>query len=78
MGDNGITSQTTPQDELTPQERAGIIAWRLAMGEGVTTAKAMQLTGLKERGARQLLNKLARKLPIYYDDGIWVRLWNEN
>ena len=59
--------------ELTPQERAGLVAWHLARGRSLRTVEVARLVGLKERGARALLGRLSRILPIRQDDsGSWI------
>ena len=56
----------------TPQERAALVAWHLAHGEGITTRHAATLTNTTRRNADMLLKRLARVLPIYRDGaGIW-------
>jgi len=58
--------------DYTAQEKAALIAWHLAHGEGMTTAEIASLTGLSWQGARHLMDRLARVLPIYQDDvGAW-------
>jgi hypothetical protein len=59
-------------DDYTAQERAALIAWHLAHGEGITTAEIANMTGLTWAGAWYLMERLARVLPIYRDDrGYW-------
>ena len=53
-----------PDNDLCPTERFGVIAWRLARGEQLTTADAARLTGLTRFGAWHLLDKLSRVLPL--------------
>lgn len=52
-------------EDLTPQERAAIIAWWLARGEELTTHDVARYTGLSIRRAQELLNELSRVIPIY-------------
>lgn len=58
--------------EYTPQEKAALVAWHLAHGEGMRTQDVAKTTGLTCRGARKLMSRLARVLPIYQNgDGFW-------
>jgi hypothetical protein len=58
--------------ELTPQERAALVAWHLAHGEAMTTRQVSELTGLSIWSAYRLMRALPRVLPIYRDDdGFW-------
>lgn len=58
--------------DYTAQEKAALIAWHLAHGEGMTTGEVASMTGLTQAGARFLMNRLVRVLPIYRNkDGIW-------
>lgn len=59
------------RDELTPQERAAIVAWFLARGEELTTRDIARYTGLSMRRAQSLINDLSRVLPIYFCVGRW-------
>lgn len=55
----------------TPQERAAVIAWRLAIGEELTTLEVARCTGLGIRRAQMLLNELSRVVPIHCVEGYW-------
>lgn len=58
--------------ELTPTERAAVVTWWFAHGDGMTAADVARLTGLSVHGARAMLARLARKIPIYRTDaGVW-------
>ena len=57
--------------DLTPQERAALIAWHLAHGEALCPEALMSLTGLTADRCRHLMYELSRVLPIYYEDGYW-------
>ena len=62
-------------DDLTAQERAAIVAWRLANGDRLTTQEIMDLTGLKRRSAWGLVSSISRVIPIYCDDeGQWCKI----
>jgi len=59
-------------DELTPQERAGLVVWHLAHGEGVLTRDIAEMTGITRDGALKMMYRLSRRLPFYQDDdGFW-------
>lgn len=53
-------------DSLSAQERAGLVVWLLAQ-RPMTTAAVAGRVGLSHAGARVLLAKLSRVVPIYYD-----------
>ncbi|MFQ5343361.1 MAG: hypothetical protein ACE5F6_17610 [Anaerolineae bacterium] len=59
----------------TPQERAAVIAWRLAQGEALSVGEAVALLGVTERRAQQLFRELSRVLPIFRDDDSDRWLW---
>lgn len=52
-------------------ERVAMVAWRLVHGGALTTAEAAQLAGIGYHGARAMLDKMSRVLPIFEDDGQW-------
>ena len=56
-------------EDYSAQEKAALIAWHLAHGEGMTTGEVASLTGLTQSGAWRLMDRLSRVLPIYRDDG---------
>jgi hypothetical protein len=59
--------------DYSAQEKAALVAWHLAHGEGMSTAEIARLTGLTWGGAWHLMNRLSRVLPIYRDDsGVWA------
>lgn len=51
-------------EELTPTERAGLAAMWLAQGETLTAKQTARALGMSLQGASDLLNKLARVLPV--------------
>ena len=59
-------------EDYTPQEKAALVAWHLAHGEGMRTADVEALTGLTWEGARVLMCKLSRVIPIMQVRGRWV------
>jgi len=52
-------------------ERIGVVAWRLANGGALTTAAAANLVSITPAGARAMLSKLSRVMPIFEDAGQW-------
>ena len=59
--------------DFTPQERAALVTWRLAHGEGMQTRDVAELTGLTMVGAWYMMQRLARVIPIYQDErGVWA------
>ena len=60
-------------DELTPQQRAALLAWHFAQGYSYTTVEVATLLGVTYQAARiLLLNMSAAPIPIYRDiDGRW-------
>ena len=59
--------------DYTAQEKAALITWHLAHGEGLQTSDVVKLTGLTRQGAWELMQHLARVIPIYQDDtDTWV------
>jgi len=60
------------QGRLTTTEAAALLAWHLAHGEAIGNAEASELTGLSQEGARQMLCRLCRVLPILFHNGRWM------
>ena len=58
-------------DGFTPQERAGLVVWHLAQGEGMRTRDVAAMTGLTHSGALKLMYRLSRCLPFYQDDDLF-------
>ncbi|MCB0049839.1 MAG: hypothetical protein M9936_14315 [Caldilinea sp.] len=59
------------RSESVTTERVAIVAWRLANGGALTTAEAAHLVSITPAGARAMLDKLSRVLPIFEDGGRW-------
>jgi len=57
--------------DRTPRQRAALVAWWLAHGEGMTTADVARLAGVKLRAAQQLMIELSCVLPILRESGVW-------
>jgi hypothetical protein len=61
-----------PHIDLRPQQRAALVAWHLAHGEGLRTADVARMMRLTRQGAFELLSVLSVVLPIYEDDdNVW-------
>lgn len=62
-------------DPVTPQERGAVVGWMLASGSGVTSSRVARAANLSPRGARKLLARIARVLPIHNpENGRWERM----
>jgi hypothetical protein len=73
MADNNEVPQKVC--ELTAQERAFDVAFRLAEGEELTTRQVAEMTGLSMTGAWYLMQRGARVRPITQDGrGRWKRV----
>lgn len=59
-----------PGGDMVATERAGLALW-LLLQEPMSTAEAAERCGLSYEGARQLLTKLSRVVPIYREGGKW-------
>jgi len=65
----------TMQTELTAQERAAIITWKLAFGAQLTTREIAEMMGLTHCGAWRLMMRLSRVLAIFCnDEGEWCKM----
>jgi len=59
--------------DYTAQEKAALITWHLAHGEGMQTRDVAKMAGLSMPGAWYLMQRLSRVLPVYQDEqGFWV------
>lgn len=59
--------------DYTPQEKAALVTWHLAHGEGMRTVDVAAMTGLTWRSAYDLMCRLSRVLPICQDNAsVWV------
>jgi hypothetical protein len=59
------------RDDCAPdvaQERAALIAWRLALGERLSVIEIAHVCGTSRQGAWLMITHLSRILPIYCDD----------
>jgi len=61
-------------DDVTPIERAGLVADLLRSGESLSTADVVQLTGCHVRTAQRTMSRLSRVIPIIREGERWVHL----
>lgn len=59
-------------EDYVATERVGLIVWHLAHGEALTTAQVAELAGITPSGARRMLYKLSRSIPILCFSGEWM------
>lgn len=64
------------EDEAVITERAAELGWEFAMGAQYTAPQVAERYGITKRGARQLLNRISRKIGIYNQAGVWMKLPN--
>lgn len=57
--------------ELTATERVAIVTCRLKGGDRLTLSAVCALVELSPSGARKMLARISRKVPIYCDGGLW-------
>lgn len=57
--------------EYVATERAAIIAVHLVTGYVLSTAAIAALLGMTDEGARLLMGKVARVVPVTFEDGAW-------
>jgi hypothetical protein len=60
--------------DMTPQERAAVVAWRLAQGAELTIFDVESETGLTYSRALRLLKEISRVVAIHCVDGYWQRV----
>lgn len=56
------------QSDVTPSERTAIVTLALARGAALAPHDIMRLTECAERTAYDVMNRLARILPVYEDE----------
>lgn len=57
--------------DMTPTERIGRTTWLLAQGRQVTVRSLACELEITPRGARALLERLSRVVPLVDDGGLW-------
>ena len=61
------------EEDYTPQEKAALVTWHLAHGEGMRTVDVAAMVGIARQNAWAMMCRLSRVIPIYQDpDGFWV------
>lgn len=66
---------TDPVDkasELTSQERAAKITYKLAKGKKMTTGEIAKELGVTWHGASKMMNTISRTIPIYRSGQNWT------
>jgi hypothetical protein len=79
MTTGGDALTTTSASELTGSERAALITVRLYSGASLSNRDVAHICGYSDRtGAFELMQRLARVLPVYFDQterpGRWTLL----
>lgn len=57
--------------EMTPTERIGRATWLLAQGRQVTVRQMAMELEITPRGARAMLERLSRVVPLCDEGGVW-------
>jgi DNA-binding IclR family transcriptional regulator len=58
--------------EATPTERVAAVTFLLTKGDALTSAEIAERVDLTPHGARALLNRMSRVVPLYRDEhGCW-------
>ena len=57
--------------ELTPIERAAVVAFELRGGREATAVELAELCNVTPSGARRMLHKMSRVIPLQCEGGIW-------
>jgi len=66
------------EKEKTTQQRAGAVAFSLALGKKMTTADIAEMCGFTQRAARDLVRQIEKVLPIERNEaGEWGITWAE-
>jgi hypothetical protein len=64
-----------PDDELIPTERVARIMYLLMRGHRYTTQEASVVVGLQVRGAREMLSKISRAVPLHPPSNTEDKRW---
>lgn len=57
--------------DMTATERAATLVHRLSLGQQLTVAQVAKDMDMTVRGARYLMNRASRTVPIFADRGVW-------
>ena len=60
--------------ELLLSQKAALVAYHLALGEGLRTFQVAEMIGLSRQQAWVLLSHMSQCIPIYMDHGVWLML----
>jgi hypothetical protein len=72
-GERWIVRMPMDNERLSTTEAVCRLMWHLMHGESMTTHQAAELIGYPDRGARMMLCRMSRYLPLYQDDGgFWI------
>lgn len=57
--------------DVLPTERVALAALMLARGDALTVREMAQRLDITPRGARAMLEKMSRSVPLVDDGGVW-------
>jgi predicted DNA-binding transcriptional regulator YafY len=57
--------------DMLPTERIARAVWLLASGESTTVRHLAERLEITPRGARSMLEKISRVIPLVDDGGVW-------
>ena len=57
--------------DMLPTERIGRATWLLAQGRTMTVREVAEVLEITPRGARAMLERLSRVVPLVDDGGVW-------
>ncbi len=57
--------------DMLPTERIALAAFRLAQGNAVTVRSLASELEITPRGARSMLERMSRVVPLVDDGGVW-------
>jgi hypothetical protein len=57
--------------DMLPTERIALAAFRLAQGRAVTVRSLASELDITPRGARSMLERMSRVVPLVDDGGVW-------
>lgn len=73
MNPNGTAALDESISDYTAQERAALTAFYILEGAEMTTAEIAERVGLTHQGAWSMMQRVARVVPVYQDEGRWRR-----
>ncbi len=57
--------------DMLPTERIGRATWMLAQGRAMTVREVADVLEITPRGARAMLERLSRVVPLVDEGGLW-------